>query len=32
MQLVAAVADRWGREDRHGGDRVWVELQTNLGA
>jgi anti-sigma regulatory factor (Ser/Thr protein kinase) len=26
MQLVAAIADRWGAEDHEGGKRVWVEL------
>jgi hypothetical protein len=26
MQVVAALAARWGREDHHGGKRVWVEL------
>src|SRR3712207_3068686 len=25
MQLVAALAARWGCEDHHGGKRVWVE-------
>ena len=26
MQLVAAIADRWGAEDHNGGKRVWFEL------
>lgn len=26
MRLVAAIADRWGVEDHHGGKRVWFEL------
>jgi anti-sigma regulatory factor (Ser/Thr protein kinase) len=26
MQLVAAIADRWGAEDHGGGKRVWFEL------
>jgi anti-sigma regulatory factor (Ser/Thr protein kinase) len=26
MQLVAAIAERWGAEDHHGGKRVWFEL------
>jgi two-component sensor histidine kinase len=26
MQLVAALADRWGSEDHQGGKRVWFEL------
>ena len=26
MQLVAAIADRWGTEEHHGGKRVWFEL------
>jgi len=26
MQVVAALAARWGCEDHHGGKRVWVEL------
>lgn len=26
MQLVAAVADRWGCEEHRGGKRVWFEL------
>jgi anti-sigma regulatory factor (Ser/Thr protein kinase) len=26
MQLVAAIADRWGAEDHAGGKRVWFEL------
>ena len=29
IQLVAAVADRWGCEDHHGGKRVWAQLQAN---
>ena len=27
MRLVAAIADRWGCEDRDGGKRVWFELR-----
>ncbi|WP_369139436.1 ATP-binding protein [Modestobacter versicolor] len=30
MQLVAAIADRWGAEDHEGGKRVWVELSPTL--
>jgi anti-sigma regulatory factor (Ser/Thr protein kinase) len=26
MQLVAAIADRWGADDHDGGKRVWFEL------
>ena len=26
LQLVAAIADRWGAEDHHGGKRIWFEL------
>lgn len=26
LQLVKAIADRWGSEDHHGGKRVWFEL------
>ena len=26
LQLVEAIADRWGAEDHHGGKRVWFEL------
>jgi anti-sigma regulatory factor (Ser/Thr protein kinase) len=26
MQLVEAIADRWGAEDHQGGKRVWLEL------
>ncbi len=26
LQLVAAIADRWGVEEHHGGKRVWLEL------
>ena len=26
MQLVAAIADRWGAEEHQGGKRVWFEL------
>jgi hypothetical protein len=26
LQLVQAIADRWGSEDHHGGKRVWLEL------
>jgi anti-sigma regulatory factor (Ser/Thr protein kinase) len=28
MQLVEAIADRWGAEDHLGGKRVWVELHA----
>lgn len=28
MQLVAALADRWGSHDQDGGKRVWFELGT----
>lgn len=28
MQLVAAVADRWGSEDHRGGKRVWFDLNA----
>lgn len=27
LQLVQAIADRWGAEDHEGGKRVWFELQ-----
>lgn len=27
LQLVAAVADRWGSESHAGGKRVWFELR-----
>ena len=26
LQLVEAIADRWGAEDHHGGKRIWFEL------
>ena len=26
LQLVEALADRWGVEDHHGGKRIWFEL------
>ena len=26
LQLVEAIASRWGAEDHHGGKRVWFEL------
>ncbi|SDF68472.1 Anti-sigma regulatory factor (Ser/Thr protein kinase) [Klenkia brasiliensis] len=28
MQIVEAVADRWGADEHHGGKRVWVELDA----
>lgn len=28
MQLVEAIADRWGAEDHNGGKRVWLELHA----
>jgi anti-sigma regulatory factor (Ser/Thr protein kinase) len=28
LQLVAAIADRWGAEDHHGGKRIWFELRA----
>jgi anti-sigma regulatory factor (Ser/Thr protein kinase) len=28
MQLVEAIADRWGADDHQGGKRVWLELRT----
>ena len=28
LQLVQAIADRWGAEDHHGGKRVWFELDV----
>jgi anti-sigma regulatory factor (Ser/Thr protein kinase) len=31
MQLVAAIADRWGAEDHDGGKRVWFELSPAAG-
>jgi anti-sigma regulatory factor (Ser/Thr protein kinase) len=27
MQLVEAIADRWGAEDHEGGKRIWFELR-----
>ena len=30
LQLVEAIADRWGAEDHHGGKRVWFELAPPL--
>lgn len=29
LQLVAAICERWGVDDHHGGKRVWVQI--NLG-
>lgn len=26
LQLVEAIADRWGVEDHHGGKRIWFQL------
>ncbi len=26
LQLVEAIAERWGAEDHHGGKRIWFEL------
>ena len=26
LQLIEAIADRWGAEDHHGGKRIWFEL------
>lgn len=28
LQLVEAIADRWGAEDHHGGKRIWFELRA----
>ena len=28
MQLVTAIADRWGSHEHHGGKRVWFELHA----
>ena len=28
MQIVQAIADRWGAEDHRGGKRVWFELRS----
>lgn len=28
LQLVEAIADRWGAEDHHGGKRTWFELRA----
>ena len=28
LQLVQAIADRWGIEDHRGGKRVWLALRT----
>jgi anti-sigma regulatory factor (Ser/Thr protein kinase) len=28
LQLVQAIADRWGFEEHHGGKRVWFELDA----
>lgn len=28
MQLVGAIADRWGAEDHEGGKRIWFELRA----
>jgi anti-sigma regulatory factor (Ser/Thr protein kinase) len=30
MQLIEAIADRWGAEDHQGGKRVWLELAPRL--
>jgi hypothetical protein len=30
MQLVEAIADRWGADEHHGGKRVWLELRASL--
>lgn len=30
LQLVEAIADRWGVEDHHGGKRIWFELTPAL--
>jgi anti-sigma regulatory factor (Ser/Thr protein kinase) len=30
MQMVEAIADRWGADDHHGGKRVWLELHAPL--
>ena len=29
LQLVQAIADRWGSEEHHGGKRVWFELRPS---
>jgi anti-sigma regulatory factor (Ser/Thr protein kinase) len=31
LQLVQAIADRWGSEDHEGGKRVWFELAPPAG-
>lgn len=31
LQLVQAIADRWGAEDHEGGKRIWFELQPSTG-
>ena len=31
LQLVEAIADRWGAEDHQGGKRVWFELTPPVG-
>ena len=31
LQLVEAIADRWGAEDHHGGKRIWFELPPGRG-
>jgi hypothetical protein len=31
LRLVAAIADRWGAEDHHGGKRIWFELRQPTG-
>ncbi|UOY00888.1 ATP-binding protein [Blastococcus sp. PRF04-17] len=31
LQMVRAIADRWGVEDHRGGKRVWFELAPPLG-
>ena len=32
LQMVAAIATRWGVEDHHGGKRVWLDLVPTAGA
>ena len=32
LQMVAAIATRWGVEDHHGGKRVWLDLVPDRGA
>lgn len=31
LQLVQAIADRWGAEDHEGGKRIWFELGARAG-